>query len=388
MLRGALIQIRKNWSNMCLKNRVPWVFGFVGFVEFLEFKGLGYEDYEISRPSVRISMRKLSYSLAINEALHQMMDDDPSVFLIGQGVKSPWYVGNTAKGLLKKFGPNRVIDTPVSENAITGTAVGAALVGMRPVVVHPRVDFMMYAMDPVINEAANWHYMFGGKSSVPVVIWGIINRGGEQAAQHSQSLHALFAHVPGLKVVMPSTPYDAKGLMISAIKDDNPVIYMDDRWLYNLEGEVPEEIYSVPIGKGIIRREGKDVTLVSTSYMVVESVKASEELETEGVEVEVIDLRSVKPLDETLLFESIKKTGKLVIVDGGWKTCGMAAEISALVSENVFDYLKAPITRVTLPDAPAPASCTLEKDYYPTSRKIAHAVKTILKRIEERLNGL
>jgi len=328
---------------------------------------------------MRTSVRKLSYSLAINEALHQMMDSDPSVFLIGQGVKSPWYVGNTAKGLLEKFGPERVIDTPVSENAITGAAVGAALAGMRPVVVHPRVDFMMYAMDPVINEAANWHYMFGGKSSVPVVIWGIINRGGEQAAQHSQSIHALFAHVPGLKVVMPTTPYDAKGLMVAAIKDDNPVIYMDDRWLYNLEGGVPRETYSVPIGKGIIRREGKDVTLVATSYMVVESVKAAEELRTEGLEVEVIDLRSVKPLDETVLFDSIKKTGRLVIADGGWKSCGMAAEVSARVSEGIFEYLKAPVVRVTLPDAPAPASRVLEKEYYPDSKKIVDAVKVVLR---------
>jgi pyruvate/2-oxoglutarate/acetoin dehydrogenase E1 component len=322
-------------------------------------------------------MRRLTYSLAINEALHQMMDSDPSVFLIGQGVKSPWYVGNTARGLLEKFGPERVIDTPVSENSITGAAVGAALAGMRPVVVHSRVDFMMYAMDPVINEAANWHYMFGGKSSVPVVIWGIINRGGEQAAQHSQSLHALFAHIPGLKVVMPSTPYDAKGLMVAAIKDNNPVIYMDDRWLYNVEGEVPEEIYSVPIGKGIVRREGKDVTVVAISYMVAESMKASEGLKGEGIETEIIDLRSVKPLDETLLLESIKKTGRLVIADGGWKTCGMAAEVSALVSENVFDYLKAPITRVTLPDAPAPSSRILEKTYYPDSKAIADAVKVV-----------
>jgi pyruvate/2-oxoglutarate/acetoin dehydrogenase E1 component len=328
-------------------------------------------------------MRQLTYSLAINEALHQMMSHDQSVFLIGQGVKSPWYVGNTAKGLLKKFGSERVIDTPVSENAITGTAVGAALVGMRPVVVHPRIDFMMYAMDPVINEAANWYYMFGGKSSAPVVIWGIINRGGEQAAQHSQALHALFAHVPGLKVVMPSTPYDAKGLMIAAIKDDNPVVYLDDRWLYNLEGGVPEEIYSVPIGKGIMRREGIDVTLVATSYWVVESMKASEELEREGFDIEVIDLRSIKPLDETLLFESIKKTGKLIIVDGGWKTCGMAAEISARISENIFGYLKAPIIRVTLPDVPAPASSILEKDYYPTFGKIVNAVKSVVKNEEE-----
>ncbi len=324
--------------------------------------------------------RKLTYSLAINEALYQSMASDRSVFLIGQGVKSPWYVGNTCKGLLEKFGSERVIDTPVSENAITGAAVGAAVVGMRPVIVHPRMDFMMYAMDVIVNEAANWHYMFGGKSSVPVVIWGIINRGGEQAAQHSQAFQAIFAHVPGLKVVMPSTAYDAKGLMVSAIKDDNPVVYIDDRWLYDLEGEVPEELYSVPIGKGIIRKEGTDVTLVATSYMVIESMKASKDLEREGIDAEVIDLRSVKPFDETLLFESVKKTGKLVIADGGWKTCGMAAEISALIAENVFEYLKTPIVRVTLPDAPAPASSVLEERYYPTSKKIAHAVKNILGR--------
>lgn len=325
-------------------------------------------------------MRRLSYSLAINEALHQMMDLDPSVFLIGQGVKSPWYVGNTAKGLLEKFGPERVIDTPVSENAVTGAAVGAALVGMRPIVVHPRMDFMMYAMEPIINEAANWHYMFGGKSSVPVVIWGIINRGGEQAAQHSQALHAVFAHIPGLKVVMPSTPYDAKGLMISAIQDDNPVIYIDDRWLYPVEEEVPEEIYSVPIGTGIIRREGKDVTIASISYMVAESMKASKELEKEGIDAEVIDLRSVKPLDEALLFESVKKTGRLVVADGGWKTCGMAAEVAARVSEKAFSYLKAPILRVTLPDVPAPASRVLEKEYYPNSDIIIGVARAVLER--------
>ncbi len=178
---------------------------------------------------------------------------------------------------------------------------------------------------------------------------------------------------------MPSTPYDAKGLMVAAIKDDNPVVYMDDRWLYNMEEEVPEEIYSVPIGKGIIRRKGKDVTLVATSYIAVESMKAAKDLEKEGIDVELIDLRSVKPLDESLLFESIKRTGRLVIADGGWKSCGLAAEISARVSENIFGYLKAPILRVTLPDVPAPASSILEKSYYPSSQNITHAVKTILK---------
>lgn len=325
-----------------------------------------------------INNRRLQYSLAINEALHQMMASDESVFLMGQGVKSPWYVGNTAKGLLKKFGYERVIDTPVSENAITGAGVGAAIAGMRPVVVHPRMDFMLYGLDPIINEAANWHYMFGGNLSAPVVIWGIINRGGEQAAQHSQALHALFAHIPGLKVVMPSTPYDAKGLMISAIKDDNPVIYIDDRWLYSLEEVVPEEIYSVPIGKGIIRKEGKDVTLVSVSYMAIESLRAAQELMKDKIDVEVVDLRTVKPLDEGLLLESVKKTGRLVIADGGWKTCGVAAEVSALISEKGFKYLKAPVRRITLPDVPAPSSSVLEKAYYRTSKDIIEVIKEAL----------
>ena len=304
--------------------------------------------------------RKITYSLAINEALHQIMALDQSVFLIGQGVKSPWYVGNTCQGLLESFGPEKVIDTPVSENAITGSAVGAAIAGMKPVIVHPRMDFMMYAMDPIINEAANWHYMCGGKSSVPVVIWGIVNRGGEQAAQHSQAFHALFAHIPGLKVVMPSTPYDAKGLLIAAIRDENPVIYVDDRWLYPQEGPVPEEIYEVPIGKGIIRKKGADLTLVSSSYMTIESLRAAQELAEDGIDVELIDLRTVKPLDEDILLKSVKKTGKMVIADGGWKNCGISADVSALVSEKAFQYLKAPIRRVTLPDSPAPAGRMLE----------------------------
>ena len=323
--------------------------------------------------------RKITYSLAINEALHQIMALDQSVFLIGQGVKSPWYVGNTCQGLLESFGPERVIDTPVSENAITGSAVGAAIVGMKPVIVHPRMDFMMYAMDPIINEAANWHYMCGGKSSVPVVIWGIVNRGGEQAAQHSQAFHALFAHIPGLKVVMPSTPYDAKGLLIAAIRDENPVIYVDDRWLYPQEGPVPEEIYEVPIGKGIIRKKGADLTLVSSSYMVIESLRAAQELAEDGIDVELIDLRTVKPLDEDILLKSVKKTGKMVIADGGWKNCGISADVSALVSEKAFQSLKAPIRRVTLPDSPAPASRMLEKEYYPDAKNITATARDLIK---------
>ncbi len=261
---------------------------------------------------------------------------------------------------------------------MTGAAVGAAIAGMRPVAVYPRMDFMMYALDPIINEASNWYYMSGGNVSVPVVMWGIINRGGEQAAQHSQAIHTMFAHAPGLKVVMPSTPYDAKGLMIAAIRDDNPVIYIDDRWLYGLEEEVPGEIYEVPIGKGLIKKEGKDITLVSSSYMVVESLKASEVLQKNRVSVEVIDLRTIKPVDEELILSSVKKTGRLVVVDGGWKFCGYAAEISALVTEQVFEYLKAPIKRITLPDIPAPASRSLEKAYYPTHEQIAAQIEEFL----------
>ncbi|MDR3561376.1 MAG: transketolase C-terminal domain-containing protein [Negativicutes bacterium] len=306
------------------------------------------------------------------------MGADPSTFLIGQGVNSPWYVGNTALGLLDRFGPNRVIDTPVSENSITGAAVGAAIAGMRPVVVHPRMDFMLYAMDPIINEAANWYYMNGGRSSVPVVIWGIINRGGEQAAQHSQALHATFAHVPGLKVVMPATPFDAKGLMIAAIRDPNPVVFIDDRLLYRVKDSVPEEIYEVEIGKGIVRRPGADLTLVATSFLAHEASKVVEELVEEQIDVELIDLRTVKPLDVDLILESVKKTGRLVIADGGWKTCGLAAEIAALVCERAFEVLKAPIRRVTLPDCPAPASAILEQQYYPTAQDIRLAVLEVL----------
>jgi pyruvate dehydrogenase E1 component beta subunit len=319
--------------------------------------------------------RKLKYALAINEALHQMMAADESVFLIGQGVKSPWYVGSTAQGLLERFGSERVIDTPVSENAITGAAVGAAIVGMKPVVIHPRMDFMLYAMDPIINEAANWHYMFGGKSSVPVVIWGVINRGGEQAAQHSQAFHTLFSHIPGLKVVMPSTPYDAKGLMIAAIRDPNPVIYIDDRWIHRTEGPVPAEIYEVPIGKGVIRREGADATLVAVSYLVPHAMDAADSLAREGIDCEVIDLRTIKPFDQELIFSSVKKTGRLAVADVGWKTFGMAAEIASVVFENCFASLKSPPCRIALPDSPAPASPQLEAAYYPGKRDIETAIR-------------
>ena len=324
--------------------------------------------------------RLLAYSDAINEAFHQAMAADRSVVLIGQGVKSPWYVGNTATGLLERFGPGRVIDTPVSENAVTGAAVGAALAGMRTVVVHPRMDFMFYAFDPIINEAANWRYMFGGRVSVPLVVWAIINRGGEQAAQHSQALHAMFAHVPGLKVVMPATAYDAKGLLIAAIRDDNPVIFIDERWLYSEKCHVPKAAYAVPIGKGIVRRPGKDLTIVAISYMLKEAVLAADKLKDIGVDAEVIDPRTLAPLDLELIVKSVQKTGRLLVADVGWLTGGVSGDIVARVTERAFERLKAAPSRLALPDCPAPMSAPLEKAYYPRADDIVKVARNLVKK--------
>ena len=320
-------------------------------------------------------MRELSYAQAINETLHQVMERDKNIMVIGQGVTSPWYVGSTTAGLIDRFGVSRVIDTPVSENGITGVAVGAALAGMRPILVHPRMDFMYYAMDQIANHAANWHYMFGGQLSVPLTIWGIINRGGEQAAQHAQALQSMIAHIPGLKVVMPGSAYDAKGLLAASIEDDNPVVYIDERWLYGTTGEVPHDPYIVPIGKGIVRKEGTDITLLATSYMVQEAQIAAERVEASGISVELIDLRSVKPLDDDLIHSSVRKTGRLAIADGGWKSFGIGAEIAARIAESdLYSKLKAPIVRISLPDCPAPASGVLEKVYYPGSNEITSSI--------------
>lgn len=318
--------------------------------------------------------RILDYGGAINEAFTQLLARDDRVVLIGQGLYSPWYVGSSMVALEKQFGTARVIDCPVSENGTTGIAIGAALAGMRPVMVHPRMDFMLLATDQILNNAAKFHYMFGGAIHVPVVIRGIINRGGEQAAQHSQALQSLYAHVPGLKVVMPSTPYDAKGLLIASVLDDNPVIYIDDRWLYQERGEVPEDFYTVPIGEGVIRRSGRDVTIVALSFMVQEALKAASALEAEGIFAEVLDPRTVKPLDEALICESVYRTGRLVVVDGAWRTCGVSAEIAALAAERLFGWLRGPVQRVTLPEAPAPCSSSLERAYYPTAQDIVAAV--------------
>lgn len=324
-------------------------------------------------------VRELTYAQAIREAHAQLLAEDPRVFLIGQGVWNPWYAGTSLQDLDKEFGRARVMDSPVSENATTGAAIGAAITGMRPIVFHPRMDFMLLAVDPIINQAANWSYLFAGQVSVPVVIRAVINRGGEQGAQHSQALQALFAHVPGLKVVMPATPSDAKGLLIAAVNDGNPVLYLDDRWLYERRGDVPEPLYQVPLGKAALRRSGKDVTIVATSCMAAESLDAARVLEARGVDAEVIDLRTIKPWDRDTVFSSVGKTGRLVIADAAWLSGGIAAEIAATVVGELFHALQAPIIRVCLPDAPAPSSSFLEQAYYIGADDIVVAVEKVLR---------
>jgi pyruvate dehydrogenase E1 component beta subunit len=321
--------------------------------------------------------RKLSYGRAIREAFAQLLASDPRVFLMGVGVNSPWYMGSTTTDLDKEFGSERVIDIPISENGVTGMAVGAAMAGMRPVMNHPRMDFMHYAMDPIVNHASAAHYMFGGNVRVPVTIRGVVNRGGEQSSQHSQALHALYAHVPGLKVVLPSTAHDAKGLLIAAVRDGNPVIYIDDRWLYDFEDEVPEEMYEVPIGQGAVRREGDELTLVAILSMVPLACRVADRLPGR---VEVIDPRSIKPLDFDLIACSVAKTGRLLVVDAAWRTGGFAGEILARVAEepSLFGKLKTPLRRLTLPDCHAPASRTLEEAYYLDEAKIEAAAREIL----------
>ena len=320
-------------------------------------------------------MRELSYAQAIREAHAQLLAADRRVFLIGQGLWSPWYAGASLEDLDREFGRDRILDSPVSENAVTGLAVGAALAGMRPIVFHPRMDFMLLAVDPIVNQAANWSYLFAGRMSVPLVIRAVINRGGEQGAQHSQALHAMFMHVPGLKVVMPATPFDAKGLLTAAVDDPNPVLYIDDRWLYGETGGVPEDAYRVPIGEAAVRRLGSDVTLIGVSWMAAESSKAADLLAADGIRAEVIDLRTLKPWDQTRVLESVRKTGRAVIADPGWRTAGAAADLAATIASEVFAQLQAPVERVTLPDAPAPSSRSEESAYYPGAAHIAAAAR-------------
>ena len=338
---------------------------------------------EVGRPGIFGScvstLRGLSYRDAIREALSQALERDQRVFLIGEGIDDPGGVFGTTVGLAGRFGKDRVMDMPIAENALTGVANGAAMTGMRPVLIHMRVDFLPMAMDQMINHAAKWSYMTGGRVKVPLTIRAIIGRGWGSAAQHSQSLQALFAHVPGIQVLMPASPYDAKGMLLGAIAGERPTLIIEHRWLYDQKEGVPEEPYIVPSGKALVRKEGKDITLVATSYMVFEALQAAAELEKTGISMEVVDLRSIQPLDETTVIDSVKKTGRLIVADTGWKLCGVTAEIAALAAEHAHASLKAPVKRITLPAAPTPASHVLEKAYYPTHENIVRTAKELMK---------
>ncbi len=334
--------------------------------------------------------RTLTFSQAINEALDVCMEKDPFVYIIGQGASDPKGVFGTTIGLSEKHGKNRVFDSPLSENAVTGIAIGSAICGLRPVLVHLRIDFSLLAFDQVVNNAAKWYYMFGGKRSIPIVIRMIIGRGWGQGPQHSQNLQGLYTHIPGLKVVMPTTPYDAKGLLISSIADNNPVIFIEHRWLYNVKDHVPDGYYEVPLGEPKIIRRGNDVTIVSTSYMTVESIKAAQILEKQGIDVEIIDVRTLKPLNYEKIHKSIEKTGKLVVADSGWRTLGFSSEIiTSVVEKNIGALSTSPI-RITLPDCPTPTSRALTKYYYPRSITIVNSIRKIfgLNEIIERENDI
>lgn len=323
-------------------------------------------------------MHELKYSEALAEATLQAMEKNPRVFLIGEGIDDPKGAFGTTLPALKKFGAARVMDSPLSENAVTGIGIGAAIAGHPCVMIHMRTEFLLYAMDQIVNHAAKWHYMNAGRMQVPITIRCIVGRGWGQAAQHSQSFHAMYAHVPGLKVILPSTPREAKGLLYSAIQDPNPVICIEHRWLYDKVEAVPEEPYAIPIGQAAVLKAGKDVTIAACSYQVYEALAARETLLEMGIEAEIIDLRSVRPLDIATILRSVEKTGRLIVTDISGAVNGVSAEISAAVTERGFSFLKAPILRVALPDAPTPCASVLEQVYYPSPQDLVAAAQKLL----------
>ena len=325
------------------------------------------------------STQHYNYGTAILAAFEYLLETYPEVFVIGQGLWSPWYVGNSMTDLDKKFGKARVIDTPVSELACTGAAVGASLAGMKPIVVHPRIDFMLYAMDAVVNQAAKWSHMFGGQAHPGLTVRAIINRGGEQGAQHSQALQSWFAHIPGLRVVMPATVADARDLLIASVLSPDPVVFIDDRWLYDLTDELPpvQEIDLAGVRPRVLA-EGRDITIVAASYSTRLALQAREQLLAEGIVAEVVDLRVLNPWQAGVAAASVAKTGRLLAVDGGWRTCGVAGEVLASVLEALPPgSLRAAPARITLPDAPAPTSRVLEKAYYPTTDTLLAKVRDL-----------
>lgn len=321
----------------------------------------------------------MTYRDALREALREEMRRDPSVFLLGEDIGRYWGGAfKVTEGLAEEFGDERVRDTPISESAIIGTAVGAAITGMRPVAEIMFGDLTALAMDQIANQAAKIRYMFGGQATCPLVVRTPFGAGVNIASHHSQSLEAWFMHVPGLFVAVPSTPYDAKGLLKTAIRGSNPVFFCEHKLLYPIEGEVPEEEYTVPFGSAEVKKEGSDVTVVATSYMVHKALSAARALKNEGISVEVVDPRTLTPLDKQTIIRSVKKTGRAVIVTEDCKTAGVSAEIAAILAEEAIDYLDAPIRRVAEPDTPIPFSPPLERYVIPDEKRIIKTVKEVV----------
>ena len=321
-----------------------------------------------------LTKRDLTFGQAVHEGLDQAMELDSRVIIIGEGVPDPKAIFNTTAGLREKYGARRVFDMPLSENGVTGICIGAALSGMRPVMVHQRIDFAMLAMDQLVNNAAKWYYMFDGKAAVPMVVRLIVGRGWGQGPQHSQSLQSMFAQVPGLKVVMPTTAHDAKGMLIAAIEDDNPVIFIEHRWLHGVADAVPAEVYRVPLNRARVLHKGNDVTVAAFSYMTIDALLAARALKSQSIGVDVIDMRSIRPLDQDAVVESVRKTGRLLVADTAFRTGGIAAELVSQVVEREFKSLKTAPMRVTLPDHPAPTSYFMLDGYYPEPMTIAQAI--------------
>lgn len=322
-----------------------------------------------------LDSRQLNYVEAIREALDQALLADPRVLIIGEGVPDPKSIFTSTAGLQERHGKHRVFDMPLSENGLTGVCIGAALSGMRPVMIHQRVDFALLAMDQIVNNAAKWHYMFDGRARVPMVIRMIVGRGWGQGPQHSQSLQAMFAQVPGLKVVMPTTAHDAKGMMIAAIEDDNPVVFIEHRWLHHVRDYVPAEMYRTPIGAARVLHEGNELTVAAFSYMAFDALIAARSLfECMGVSVNVLDMRTARPLDVESVRDSVRKTGRLIVADTAHKTGGLAGELVAQIAEKEFAALCAAPERVACPDHPVPTSPFMARDYYPGPQAIADAV--------------
>ncbi|MBL8832367.1 MAG: alpha-ketoacid dehydrogenase subunit beta [Rhodospirillales bacterium] len=319
-------------------------------------------------------MRLRSFAEAIREGLEQALADDPRVCVMGPGVPGPTGIFGTTRGLAERFGPERVMDMPSSEQAMTGFALGATLDGYRPVIVHMRVDFAVLAMDQMVNQVAKWHFMYGGRLRAPMVFRLIVGRGWGQGPQHSQSLQAWFAHVPGFKVAMPASPRDAKGMLVAAIRDDSPVVLVEHRWLYGITGDVPEELYETKLGEARVARPGRHATVAATSHMVIEALRAAERLAPLGIEVEVVDMRSLVPLDADTLCASVARTGHLVVADTGTIAFGAGAEIAAVATERAFAHLKKAPVRIGLPHFPSPTTPALADAFYPRAVDIERAV--------------